>query len=420
MIRTTTDPAPDAEPNLLPRGMAPLSLAYFCLTVTDLALAGGMIAQWAAPSDSAGLSRVIGPIAGFALALIYQVYPPGALRGRNMTALAAYQLMLRVLLVLHLPLLAAAALDAWLGGRTSVFITLPGAVLATAGLYPIARALRSLHWLNPTARPEDFEPLVGLDPPNPPLDQPRQPSVFIAFALPFLPAIRAGRRDLAAIALCIWLAGIAAMILVPVGAILPAALLLIILWQQSVYRLVYGSSIKLFDAPPLNDAEKTARRMALTRIFTPDRLRPAPACASLGRLALPLLVMLDYFALVTLIALQTAGAFAPFLADIAIAGLVLTPVMLVGLVPVMAVIARGGNRLYAALGALASLTEIVLALLAAAASFHIPFGSLHVTVPLQVYPVIRPLTWLLLAGLPLALAVLASLAPRRKNAYNAG
>jgi hypothetical protein len=147
----------------------------------------------------------------------------------------------------------------------------------------------------------------------------------------------------------------------------------------------------------------------LKRILTPARLHPPPITAPLGRLALPLLVVLDYFALVTLIALQTAGAFAPFLADIGVACLVLPPLMLAVLVPVMALIARGGDRLYLIVGALAALAEIPLALLATAASFHIPIGPLHVTVPSPVYPVIWPLTWLLLAGLPMTVMLLGSL-----------
>ncbi|WP_234731876.1 hypothetical protein [Acidocella facilis] len=413
MKHTTSPPAPESEPSLQPRGMAPLSLAYFCLTVTDLCLAGGMVAQWAAPLDRAGMAPFIGSFVGFPLALIYMVYPTGGLRGRNMTALAAYRLVLRLLLIVHLPLLALAGLNAWSGGRTGVFIALPGAILATAGLYPIARALQGMHWLNPAARPEDFESLIGVDEPPAPPEHGTGPSLFIPCALPFLPAFKAGRYVLAGAALCIWLAGIGMIWRFPIGIALPVVLLVSILWQQASYRMAYGGDSSLLAAPPLSEAAKIARRPVLARIFTPERLRPAPLCAPLGRLALPLLIVLDYFALVTLIALQTAGAFSPFLEEIATASLGLVPLMF-ALLPVMAIIARGGNRLYAILGAFAAVIEIAMALLAAAASFRIPLGALNVTVPPPVYPVIRPLTWLLLAGLPLALALLLSLLPRRK------
>ncbi len=409
MVRVIRDPAPDAEPNVLPRGMAPLNLAYFCLAMCDFALAGGMLSQWAAATDHSGLSLIIGPVLGVELALVYQVYPPGGLHGRDMTAVAAYRLMLRLLLFAHLPLVAAGVLDASHGGGSAVFIALPGAVLASAGLYPVGLALRTMRWLDPAAAPEDFEPLIGLDAAKPAQDRIGRMSLFTAFALPFLPAVFAGRRGLAVSAGVIWLAGIAAMAAFPAGAILPGALLLIILWQQSVYRFVYGDAAPMLFAAALTPEEKTARRPALKRILTPARLHPPPITAPLGRLALPLLVVLDYFALVTLIALQTAGAFAPFLADIGVACLVLPPLMLAVLVPVMALIARGGDRLYLIVGALAALAEIPLALLATAASFHIPIGPVHVTVPSPVYPVIWPLTWLLLAGLPMTVMLLGSL-----------
>ncbi len=195
------------EPNTLPRGIGLLNLAFFCLLLSDLGTAGALLAQLSVADDEA---RTLGPALGILLSFVYFIFPLQFLNGRATVAVAAYRILLWLLLVLHLPLLLLAALD-WMrqpDAAALLVLTAPMSLLASIGLVPVARALKSLRWLDLAAPPQEWEPLAGDAVPG--TDQPRglPTPMLVALPLPFIAAFRARQMALAALSLVLWCGGL--------------------------------------------------------------------------------------------------------------------------------------------------------------------------------------------------------------------
>lgn len=158
-----------AEPSTLPVGIGGLNAIFFCLITADLGTLGGLAAWIGDPGAGGKL-----PVVGIALGIIYCCFPLQFLDGRATLALSGYRILLRALLVLHVPLaiLLLLALHAGADRATDLFLTAPVSILATPGLYVIWRALVSLRWLDPAAPIETWEAMPGIDGTAMPADGP--------------------------------------------------------------------------------------------------------------------------------------------------------------------------------------------------------------------------------------------------------
>lgn len=385
------------EPSTLPAGIGSLNLVFFCLIVADLGAIGGLIAQ--ATNVAAGS---LAPMLGVFLGFIYCSYPLQFLDGRAMIALRGYRILLWTLLILHVPLVVVLLMDfhSSLSGDTALFLTAPVSILATPGLYIVARSLFSMRWLDPAAPMEAWEPMPGIDGAaathkngTPPQTTP----VAIALLLPFIAAYRACQPAIAVCAALLWLGTFLLLALSPWRAVLPFCLAAGV-GQRTAFRAV---------RPTTPVATSTAERVqVLQSIFTPARLAPAPASAAAGLLSLPCLFIVCYIALSAFLALPYCNSAASLLAALQAHNLALLVLLAAIFIPGMMFMPFGtqaAKLTFRIVALLLSLGEIGLAALYAAISFRIGMGGLEIDVPAPVYPVFWPITLGLLAGVPLAM-----------------
>ena len=188
-----------AEPSTLPAGIGGLNAIFFCLITADLGTLGGL-AAWIGDPGAGGLL----PIVGIALGIIFCCFPLQFLDGRATLALSGYRILLRALLVLHVPLaiLLLLALHPGADSAGDLFLTAPVSILATPGLYVIWRALVSLRWLDPAAPIETWEAMPGIDGTAMSTDGPPKQAtpMAVALTLPFVAAWRARQTAMAACA----------------------------------------------------------------------------------------------------------------------------------------------------------------------------------------------------------------------------
>ncbi|GAN75714.1 hypothetical protein Apmu_0596_02 [Acidiphilium multivorum AIU301] len=180
-------------------GISGLNAIFFCLITADLGTLGGL-AAWIGDPGAGGLL----PVVGIALGIIYCCFPLQFLDGRATLALSGYRILLRALLVLHVPLaiLLLLALHAGADSAGDLFLTAPVSILATPGLYVIWRALVSLRWLDPAAPIETWEAMPGIDGTAMSTDGPPKQAtpMAVALTLPFVAAWRARQTAMAACA----------------------------------------------------------------------------------------------------------------------------------------------------------------------------------------------------------------------------
>lgn len=388
-----------AEPSTLPVGISGLNAIFFCLITADLGTLGGL-AAWIGDPGAGGLL----PVVGIALGIIYCCFPLQFLDGRATLALSGYRILLRALLVLHVPLaiLLLLALHAGADSAGDLFLTAPVSILATPGLYVIWRALVSLRWLDPAAPIETWEAMPGIDGTAMSTDGPPKQAtpMAVALTLPFVAAWRARQTAMAACAGLLWLGALA---LAPVA---PWQALLAFCLAAGIGQRAAAGATGATDGPP----EPATDRMATLRaIFPPARLVPAPAFAAAGLLALPCLFIIDFTALGAFLALPGVDSVASLRAALGANELVLLLLLALAFIPAMFFMPLGtpAGKLTFRLAALGlGLGEIGLAGLYAAIGFHIAVGGIGIVVPQAAATMLRPIMVLLLGGLMLALVAL--------------
>ncbi|WP_218133548.1 hypothetical protein [Paraburkholderia sartisoli] len=385
------------ELSTLPTGIGGLNLIFFCLIITDLGATGGLIAQ-ATHAAAGSLAPMLGVLLGF----IYCCYPLQFLDGRAMIALRGYRILLWALLILHVPLMIILLLDfhAGLSGDTTLFLTAPVSILATPGLYIVARALFSMHWLDPEAPIETWEPMPGIDggaATHKNGTPPRTTPMAVALLLPFIAACRARQPTLAVCAALLWLGTFLLLAFSPLRAVLPFCL-----------AAGIGGRTALRAAQPTAPVVASAddRTRILRSIFTPARLAQAPASAAAGLLSLPYLFIICYIAFSAFLALPYCNSVPSLLAALQTHNLILLVLLAAIFIPAMMFMPLGtqaAKLTFRLVALLLSLGEVGLTALYVAISFRISIGGLEIDVPAPVYPVFWPITLGLLASVPLAL-----------------
>jgi hypothetical protein len=406
--------------NVLPQGIGAANIGVILLLVADLGSLGGLLNHWilSIGRDTAALHDAVGDLAknggnfiglllGMELGLTGQIFPMQLLARRRPVAVKAYRILCRLILIGHLPLLLALGLDV---SRQPVeaffflFLSAPLSLLGTPLLYPIWRVLR-MRWLDLSAPPTDWEPMLGVDgfvksdglPPEP-------TATGIAMALPFVAAIRARQPVFAAIAFLLWAGALAMLFVAPLRAVVLFAV------AAALGRYAAGRA-GTASAPAIRSQNSPDRERRLHAIFRPASLTPPPRFQAVGLLALPALFILDALALgvgVGIAGADSLQGLGDLIEDWGMALLVIVPFVLMPAQMLMPSGSRLGLLLYRGLGGAIALAHLCLTGWFLAVSLHLQANRPPVQVLAE--PMLLPLTFILAATLPLAAVLALSLA----------